>query len=398
VSSVAPTFDAVGHTDRVRRATRWLALLCVLLVTHGSLYPWRFRAPASFDAAWTRMMVQTSWWTGFGDVVGNVVLFVPVGVLGWALARGWRTPPWLNAFGVVCAGAAFAFALQVAQIYVPARDAAWSDVVWNTLGLLLGLWIAAPVLRMPLHGLHAAHWRVPIAFALLWLLLQWWPMVPRLDWQHVKDALKPLLLYPSWRTLSALDALLSLVVLGALLRPLRRRALLLLALPPLAAFGTLLIDHQVLSVSRLTGWVLGTIAAVAMGRLPLRTHAWLGAASALAWFTVDELKPFTLANSLGTFHWMPFEAALQGSLTANTLALAWQLFWLGAVMVLVDRCGVRPAAAAVALGACALLLEALQMLLPGRVADITPALLPWFWALALPLLRPAPTLLLQRGE
>jgi VanZ family protein len=392
VSSVAQAeaidTDSGAHTARARRATRWLALLCAALVTHGSLYPWRFRAPASFDAEWTRMMVQTSWWTGFGDVAGNVALFVPVGVLGWALARDWRTPAWLNAFGVVCAGVAFAFVLQVAQIYVPTRYAAWSDVVWNMLGLLFGLWVAAPVLRMPLHGLHAAHWRAPITFALLWLLLQWWPMVPRLDWQHLKDALKPLLLYPSWRTASALDALLSLIVLGALLRPLRRRLLLLTGLPALAAFGTLLIDQQVLSVSRITGWVAGTVVAVLMGRLPLRTHAWWGAAAALAWFIIDELKPFELASSLGRFHWMPFEALLEGSLTANTLALAWHLFWLGAVMVLVDRCGVRPAAAAVALGVCALLLEALQMLLPGRVADITPALLPWFWGLALPLLRP----------
>jgi hypothetical protein len=36
-----------------------------------------------------------------------------------------------------------------------------------------------------------------------------------------------------------------------------------------------------------------------------------------------------------------------------------------------------------------LLLELLQMLLPGRIADSTPMLLPWVWVLALPLLHPS---------
>jgi len=107
----------------------------------------------------------------------------------------------------------------------------------------------------------------------------------------------------------------------------------------------------------------------------------------LLWYTVDELKPFELSDSLGPFHWMPFEAMLEGSLSANTLALAWQLFWLGAVVVLAHERGVRAGPLAFALSLWTLLLEALQMLLPGRVADVTPALLPWFWVLALPLLR-----------
>ena len=77
---------------------------------------------------------------------------------------------------------------------------------------------------------------------------------------------------------------------------------------------------------------------------------------------------------------------LKGSLRANTLALAWQLFWLGAVIVLLYGIGVRAVAGALALSVWALLLELLQMWLPGRVADITPALLPWLWCLGLPLL------------
>ena len=182
--------DPQAHEARARRATRWLALLCVLLVTHGSLYPWHFAWPASLSLAWNHMMNQRTWWTGGGDVVGNVVLFVPVGVLGWALLRPSRLPMLLRILLVVGVGAAFAFALQVAQLFVPRRDAVWSDVVWNTLGLVGGLLLAAPLLRLRLSRLRVHGWRLPLTFVLLWLLMQWWPFVPRLDWQHIKDAFK----------------------------------------------------------------------------------------------------------------------------------------------------------------------------------------------------------------
>ncbi|HEY6353789.1 MAG TPA: hypothetical protein VIY30_04815 [Burkholderiaceae bacterium] len=113
----------------------------------------------------------------------------------------------------------------------------------------------------------------------------------------------------------------------------------------------------------------------------------LGAWVAGLWFTFDELRPFEFGESLGEFHWMPFAAQLQGSLSANTLALTWQLFWLGVVIVLLHDIGARAGALALALGLWTLMLELLQTLLPSRVADITPALLPWLWWAALPLLQ-----------
>lgn len=378
--------DPQAHEARARRATRWLALLCVLLVTHGSLYPWHFAWPASLSLAWNHMMNQRTWWTGGGDVVGNVVLFVPVGVLGWALLRPSRLPMLLRILLVVGVGAAFAFALQVAQLFVPRRDAVWSDVVWNTLGLLSGVLFAAPLLRLPLGRLRVHGWRLPLAFVVLWLLLQWWPFVPRLDWQHIKDAFKPLLLYPQWRTPTAVEAALSLGLVGLLLQPLRHRALWLVALPLAAALGTLIVDGRVLTLSRSAGWLCGLLLAWQAWRLPPRISAVLGASTALLWFTFDQLRPFQFGESLEAFQWVPFAALLKGSLRANTLALAWQLFWLGAVIVLLYGIGVRAVAGALALSVWALLLELLQMWLPGRVADITPALLPWLWCLGLPLL------------
>jgi hypothetical protein len=161
-----------------------------------------------------------------------------------------------------------------------------------------------------------------------------------------------------------------------------------LALVMLAAFGKLLMVHQALTLSRVVGWSVGLAGVWLLWRLPAHVASWSTALAALLWFSIDELRPFELTDALGEFHWLPFTALLQGSLVANTSALAWHLFWLGAVMLLGNAQGARAAPLAVALSVWALALELLQMLLPGRVADSTPLLLPWVWLLAMPLLHP----------
>ncbi|MCW5661686.1 MAG: VanZ family protein [Burkholderiaceae bacterium] len=370
----------------MRRATFWLAWIVGVLVMHGSLYPWRFKRPASIAQAWDHMVHQPSMWTTFGDVVGNVALFVPVGALGWALVHRWIG--WRRALLVLAAGVAFAFVLQVAQLFVPAREAALSDVVWNALGLLIGMGLVAGGSRIHAPWLSRESLRAPLAMLLLWLVLQWWPMVPRLDWQQIKNALKPLLLTPRWSLLSAIEAALALMVVGSMLRGLRRRGAVVLALVLLAALGKLMMVHQALTLSRVVGWSIGLVGVWLLWRVPPRAAAWCMALAAWAWFTVDELRPFQFADALGEFHWLPFAALLQGSMVANTSALTWHLFWVGAVMLLARAQGTNTAPWAIVLSVWALVLELFQMLLRERVADITPALLPWVWLLVMPLLYP----------
>jgi VanZ family protein len=342
--------------------------------------------PGSLATAWHVMVHQPSMWTTFGDVVGNVVLFVPVGMLGWALVHRWIG--WRRTLVVLAVGLVFAFALQVAQLFIPRRAAAMSDVVWNGLGLLIGMGLVAGGSRLHAPWLGRDNLRAPLTMVVLWLMLQWWPMVPRLDWQQIKNALKPLLVTPRWSVLSAIEAALALMVVAATVRHLRMRAALVLTLVAIGALGKLMTVHQALTLSRVVGWSAGLIGAWLLWRLPARAAAWGVALAALAWFTIDELRPFELADSFGEFQWLPFAALLQGSLVANTSALAWQLFWLGAVVWLSSSQGARAAPVVLALSAWALLLELFQMLLPGRVADVTPMLLPWLWLLALPLLQP----------
>jgi VanZ family protein len=375
---------------RQRQSLRLLMLLCIVLVTHGSLYPWRLAWPADFAAAFSALMSGGRWWSGLGDVVGNIVLFVPVGALGASFpsARSGRGRTVL-----VIGGILFAYLLQVAQIFVPARDAAMSDVLWNTIGLVAGIAAAEAFaqVRATMDGPHvvgaaaagpAVHAPALMLLA-LWLVMAWWPLVPTIDWQHIKDALKPLLLTPRWTTSSALETALSIAAIGHLLRPFRRRGLWLLGMIGLAVAGKLFIGAQEFSLSGVVGWLAGGLLVPALWRIGERPAALALVWCALAWFSADELRPYLPAEQSSSFHWIPFAALLEGSLSANTLALCWNTFWLGLLMVLAALLGARLGPLAVGLGLWVLLLEALQTWLPGRTADITPAFITWAWLILL---------------
>jgi VanZ family protein len=388
--------EASLHSVRsspARPAPLWpLAIVCLVLVTHGSVYPWHFERPAWLGGALRQLFEATHLWTGLGDVTGNIVLFMPVGVLGKLLLVRSRMRPALHVPMLLAFGVPFALALQIVQIFVPSRDAAISDLLWNTIGLLVGLALASMVVpATPRLARLAGPLTCPAAAMVgLWLAIELWPFVPTIDWQHVKDALKPLLLERRWSAISTIEATLSVVVAGHFLRTARLRVALFAGILVLAGFSKLFVSGQEISLSHAMGYAIGAALAALSWRFPQRQVVSTLIFVALAWFTADELRPYTLADYAGTFHWIPFVAMLVGSLTANALALLWNLFWLGAVMVLAADVGARLMPFGLAITVWVLALELAQTWLPGRVADITPALMPAFWIMLLQVVQPPP--------
>lgn len=367
--------------------SRVLLAVCLLLVLHGSLYPWRFDFTESLANGWAEMWAQAGWWTSLGDVAGNVVLFVPV---GWLATRAWPARPGrskASAIAILLAGVAYALAIQVLQIWVPARSASLADVLWNTVGLVLGqiaallrarLFPVAPRAAAPTLG---PGWLI----ALLWLAIEWWPFLPTIDFQQIKNALKPLLLAPQWHTRSFIAVTLSVMVVAQMARAWPRRALLLFALVAAAALGKLFLRGQAISLPHAAGWIAGLALALALlWRLGGTKGDALVLALALGFFTYEELRPFSWDGMPSAFSWIPFVSSLRGSMVVNTLALCWQMFWLGAVMLAGRALGWRIGPLAIALAGWAFALEWQQAWLPGRVADITPAVLPLLWWLAMP--------------
>lgn len=373
--------DSSAASDR---AIRVMHVLCLLLITHGSVYPWSFSWPArGVSGAWTDLLANTALWSGLGDVVGNVVLFAPLGVLSWLDLRV-AVPRAAGRFTLVmCVGTLFAFLLQLLQFFVPERVPQLSDVIWNAAGLAVGVG-AVPVLgrlapRFPTRP-GATATLLLVAF---WLASEWWPLVPTIDWQHIKDALKPLLGSVPWSGMSFVEAALAVLAIARMLRGLPGASAWLALLAGAAVAGKLFIVGQAVSPGRLTGVGLGVLLGLLTARVDAdRMARWLFVA-VIVWLSVDGLRPFDLTDTPNTFHWIPFTGVLEGSLAANSLALIQVTFWVGVAMRMGQELGARSAALATALALLLLLIEGIQVFLPGRSADCTVVLVPWLWWLLL---------------
>jgi VanZ family protein len=380
----APGERPAGGSPRARAL---LLLVCAALVVHGSLYPYHFIEPESLPDALVRLLSPRRWWTSRGDVLGNVVLFVPLGALGQWVLQLWLRPAAAMLLALL-AGTATAFGLQVAQIYVPERDAELADVLWNAVGLLLGgaAALLTPAARLGLAGrplgrttADSAQLRLAATLAVLWLSLNWWPFVPTLDWAHVKTVLRGVVTGPTGSLTPLTGVALGLLVISQLLRPLRNRRRVLWSLCATTLLGRLLTTGQWLSLSLLLGVLGGVLAAEAAWRADegqtRRVLFW----GVVVWFAFDALRPYRLTPEAHEIYWLPFKALLQGSMLSNLLSLCWNLFWIGAAVSLAAGSARQLSRVTLAISAGVAGLELIQTRLPGRVADITPALLPVLW-------------------
>lgn len=352
------------------------------LVAYGSLFPFKFQAVDG--DVWTLLGGFFSRWGSDGrltDLLGNVALFVPLG-----LAAGYRRQGMVGrrtaSLWTLLWLALFATALQVAQLWLPGRIAALSDVFWNLVGAAAGLlaarWLVGVRLRLRAH---------PAVMLLLagWLLSQTAPLVPALGWQEFKDSLKPLLLHPEFdfgwyllQTAMALAVARLLQSVPDLVAVPGRFALLLLAVLGLQ----LIVSHRVLELSVVLAFVSAWVVWQAWLRRQPAAENFIVVAL-LAAFTVHQLLPLEPASSLREFHWIPFAASLRGGLLNALINFSALLFLFGVVFWFLQQRSGRIGAAALAIAVWVLLLELAQTMLVGHIPDSTPAVLVLFAALAI---------------
>jgi VanZ family protein len=164
----------------------YLALLYGLAIVYSSLQPFaNWMAPT----AGTPFFLFAPWsprWTRF-DVAVNVAAYAPFGFFVTLIPQ--RRPPLARLAAAVTAGAALAFALEAAQMYVPSRDASTLDLLANTAGTTLGALGALAFARSARAARAAArfrdHWFLPgtvgdlgLALLVIWLAVQVNPGIP----------------------------------------------------------------------------------------------------------------------------------------------------------------------------------------------------------------------------
>ncbi|MBI3368471.1 MAG: VanZ family protein [Burkholderiales bacterium] len=354
---------------------RVLCAVAAALVLYGSLYPFAWAAATA--QAWSRLWFDWKLWSGPGDVLGNIALFVPWGAAAVAALRErWRAPQaWALAW---LAGFALALAAQIGQVWVPQRSPSMGDVIWNMVGCSLGLPLGG--LLLSLRRADAADRRRRIAAALLagCVLLEWLPLVPSIDFALIKAQLKSVLAAQAWQVPAMATSFASYAIAGWALSVWLAGARFVLAYVVLGAallVGKLFIVQGHLDASVLLGAVLGCAAWLSLRALAgRRAPAWLALLLVLA-YTLGALAPYRLREAPAAMNWLPFAGFLKGAMIDNSRALLGELLLFGAVLHLAREAGSPLRAATGVLALWTFLIEAMQCLVQTRSGDVTTALL-----------------------
>ncbi len=348
---------------------RLLVLVFAGIVTYGSLYPFDFRPLQGGELrALSDSLLRLS---TRGDILGNVVLFVPLGLLArlaWPRQRLWVLLLWSGLLALL---------VQLAQLFLPSRDASLQDVLWNLLGVILGIAGAGLGRRLLAAGLPLA---TGDAFALLllglWLAARLSPFVPSLDWQQIKDSLKPLLLHPQWDLAKLLVQTALWAVAARLWWALwRGPAPLAVYLAGLALvfLGETLVVANVVTLPALLGALLGLL----LWRLVSRWRHGdaLLAVCLMGALLIKGLSPFQLRPAPVDFNWLPLHGFLGALTLFNVAVLLEKAYFYGALLWISRREGAGLGFATFLAVALTFAVELAQTRLAGHTPEITDPLL-----------------------
>ena len=371
----------------------WIGFAVV--VTYGSIYPFNFQLHTLDGDTYDRFIASCCLAFRPGDILGNIILFVPYGFLGMLApisGRGLGTR-----LGVVLVtGFVVALGVQIAQIYLPSRDENLQDVFWNMLGILVGI---LPALLSGKYMAGSAHRPQGVALvpALLigsWLAYRLFPFVPSIDFQAIKDSLKPLLLTPQISPVEIFHDAVAWLIVAALLPRLLPGKRLDLFLPLLMAgvFGLeVLIVQNSLSATNVAGAVLALV--LWWGLLKhIRGQAGALAMLLCVMLLVDGLAPFSLAAVAAPFNWLPFKGLLGGSMYLNVQSISEKVFLYGSLVYVLWQTRLGQTRLGQTAGICiataiVALIELSQMFFTDHTPEITDPILVVLAAWALIALR-----------
>ncbi|SHL78817.1 VanZ like family protein [Nitrosospira sp. Nsp11] len=346
----------------------------VVLIAYGSLYPGDISEPGA--GAVKQFLTDWNLLTSRGDMLGNVALFFPLGMAGILFTRK-RSDSRIGVATLLFLALIYSFGLQLAQVWLPSRSAALADVAWNMVGTAAGIATAHLIAtRSSARGQPLdVPSLVPLVVLVLWLLTELLPLVPSLDIQKFKDALKPLFLVFSFSFPATTMHAAGIVVAGNAFTALGQRAAWWLGASILLLWaGKVVIVNLTLDASLLLGTLAGyggyLIALRAGRKMPFEVAFWL----LLAAWNINALTPFSPAPG-GTFNGIPFATMLGGSMEVNVRVLVQSLFTYTAMLWLIQKMGVSIKGAAFGLAIWSSLLELIQMGLLGRTADVTEPIL-----------------------
>ncbi len=353
-------------------------IIVTVIIAYGSLFPFDFQTN---DLNWVTFDLFLRSWqarSSRGDLLGNIILFVPFGIAGMLSTRNLRFVS-LNILLVLASGLIFAVCLQFAQLYLPGRTAALNDAIWNTLGLTLGMFFALVadnyVLRLQIQKRTIP--LIPVVLLGIWGAYRLIPFVPTIDFQSIKDSLKPLLIHPEISLLAVCINAVSWLLAGYFLKCLSGSVGILGKLGLLMAgiFGLeVLIVANDVTASNIVGALIALMVfAMFLDRIK-GTTTILAILLAIS-LVFQGLAPFDPRPVIATFNWLPFHGFLGGSMYHNTLVLLQKTFLYSSLIFLLHELEFSWLKAALLTGFLLLLIEAAQIYFSGHTPEITDPML-----------------------
>jgi VanZ family protein len=365
----------------------------IILICYGSLYPFDFGYSRSYFDRADGFLTDWRVITRLGDMLGNFALFVPFGAVGMlALVPGRSAAARFILLSLI--GFFVAVGVQVLQLYLPSRDPALGDVVWNFCGWTLGSLLVWParvrsgLLRQSATSIEV----VPLGLVLCWVMAELAPFVPSIDLQAYKDSLRALLDGPGLFSVAFLRTYVSWLVLPYMatrLWPEHAGGLWLAA----AALGTALAKIVIVQNSLSTAYILALILALASWHFVLRNHPQrilVLVAGLILLLTASALEPFNVMSQAQSFSWVPFSGALSGSMLLNLKAVAGKVFLLGSLLYFLHAGGVRRRVAVGLLFIMVTVLEVAQMWVGDHTSEVTEPLMVLFLGAVLAVFQSAP--------
>lgn len=351
-----------------------LLLLVVSLIVYGSLYPWHFDFGRTHG---NPLVFLLHTWPPprmgmylVRDVVDNVLLYLPVGMLAFLAAARSRSKAAAFCFAAFLSGL-LSLSMELLQIYDIRRDSSLSDVLANLAGGCLGA-LFAPAVRARI-GRTRRHMGRHQATAMLvcgcWFTYQLYPFFPVASRTRLRGAILSLL-HPGPVSVAEVWVLAAGWFVAALaLEGVFGR------LPwPWLATTMVCLPVRVFIAGRTPGWTDLFAAALGVCLWIVIPRAWRHSSGlwiALSAIVTRELEPFHLVAPAARFSWIPFAPSLDADREAAALILFGKVFYYGGAIWLGKIYGWTYVKAGLLVAGMLLILEWTQRHLPGRSPEIS---------------------------
>jgi VanZ family protein len=361
---------------------RYILLVFVILISYGSLYPFRFSGDVLPTTEFFKWLTNLSYRTSKADILANILLFIPYGFVAFMTLSISRRKIY-HASLLFLSGTLLAFILQYLQFYLPARVPSAADALYNSMGIIIGM-LVAHLIKQYSHNhlsdelsvpLDWSQITIPLLLALIWICWRLFPYVPLFTKQSILAAVLPLINDPELNfPVIIRDTIGWLVFIYLLTRPpfngLSRIRILkyifyILSLEILIR-GNLITINDLLSA--LCAFALFT------SLPPDKLEKGLIRGLALAIF-LTLIHPLSLAETNNNYILLPFSALMKGNPWANGELLLLKIYLYASFIYMLRKTFVNWSGAAMISISFLFSLSLLQLIMGDNNGEITEPLL-----------------------